>query len=391
MRAWVGQRLSWRLGGYTAVGLAVGGLYLWRLGSLTPGLAPDEAQATAASRSLEAIWLQPLNAPHKLLQHGLSLISNSAFSWRLASVILALIFLACFVWLVRASLGVRAALFGLLMLGLTPWLVLIGRSAAAPIDWLWPLAVTAAALWWWRTRRWQTLAGYLTFLSLGLALYVPGLAWFLVIGIIIARRQLAELWRRGGWLKNSLGLLLLIGVVAPLAKSLVADQVSLSDWLALPRYWPSPLEFIRAVGRALTAIAWHTPGNLNWVIDHLAIFSSAQLVLAFIGLASLWLRGRGRYGLYLLTWVGLAVVLAGLNRDLAVLTVALPVVSGLAAAGLYYLWAEWRRGFPRNPLARSLAAGLIGLILVWQFVFAARYCLVAWPHAPATRASYVLQ
>jgi succinate dehydrogenase/fumarate reductase cytochrome b subunit len=59
--------------------------------------------------------------------------------------------------------------------------------------------------------------------------------------------------------------------------------------------------------------------------------------------------------------------------------------------GLRYLFIEWRRVFPRNPMAKYFAIALMfGLILIHVF-FGIRYSLLAWPSSADTRQTYMLK
>lgn len=61
------------------------------------------------------------------------------------------------------------------------------------------------------------------------------------------------------------------------------------------------------------------------------------------------------------------------------------------AAGLRYLYIEWRHVFPLNPFAHSMALGLISLVVAASLLYGARYSLTAWPHSAEAKSSYVLK
>src|SRR5256885_231491 len=80
-------------------------LYLWHLGQLA-ALSPSESRAINASSNLRAIWSNPINAPYKLLQFlSRQIFGNSPASWRLASVLLAGLFLISFYLLAARWFG----------------------------------------------------------------------------------------------------------------------------------------------------------------------------------------------------------------------------------------------------------------------------------------------
>jgi hypothetical protein len=74
-----------------------------------------------------------------------------------------------------------------------------------------------------------------------------------------------------------------------------------------------------------------------------------------------------------------------------ILGLCLPALAILSAAGLRYLYIEWRSIFPRNPLPLSFALVIISLLVGLQVAYGLRYSLVAWPHLAATKQLYVLK
>lgn len=104
----------------------------------------------------------------------------------------------------------------------------------------------------------------------------------------------------------------------------------------------------------------------------------------------MWRRARKElYGLSSLIVLG--IVAAGLNQDLVFLTLALPGIGLIIAAGLRYLYIQWRQIFPRNPIPRALALTLMTLLVALNVFLGIRYSLIAWPHTLDTRHTYVLK
>lgn len=70
------------------------------------------------------------------------------------------------------------------------------------------------------------------------------------------------------------------------------------------------------------------------------------------------------------------------------ISILVPIVYLMVAAGFGYLLHEWLLVFPRNPLARSLGFGLLGIAVTLTCVYNLRTYFVAWPHNPATKAAF---
>jgi hypothetical protein len=86
-----------------------------------------------------------------------------------------------------------------------------------------------------------------------------------------------------------------------------------------------------------------------------------------------------------------SIAAAGINQDLKFLTLGLPAVGLIVAAGLRYLYIEWRSVFPRNPLPRALALVLMSTVVGLHVWLGLRYSLIAWPHTVDTRQTYVIK
>ena len=84
-------------------------------------------------------------------------------------------------------------------------------------------------------------------------------------------------------------------------------------------------------------------------------------------------------------------LLAGFNNNLVYISLGLPALGLIIVGGLHYLYREWSAIFPHNPFARVLATGLIIMLVGINFIFGLRYSLLAWPHSPETKSTYVLK
>ena len=85
------------------------------------------------------------------------------------------------------------------------------------------------------------------------------------------------------------------------------------------------------------------------------------------------------------------IVAAALNRNLLLLIYVLPAVAVAVAAGLRYLYMEWKSIFPKNPIPKYLAVALITGLVGMHIAYGLRYSLLAWPNTAATKSTYVLK
>jgi biotin transporter BioY len=80
-------------------------------------------------------------------------------------------------------------------------------------------------------------------------------------------------------------------------------------------------------------------------------------------------------------------VLVGLGGAVS-LSIVVPFVYILAAAGIGLLLDRWYTVFPRNPIAQSVGIGLVSLTVLASCWYGYRHYFVAWPAAAATQAAF---
>jgi hypothetical protein len=122
-----------------------------------------------------------------------------------------------------------------------------------------------------------------------------------------------------------------------------------------------------------------------------------QSILLIFGAVAMFTQALA-VGYMLLIFIVLCIFAAAINSPavigngyLPIIFMALPAISMFVAAGLRYLYIEWRTIFPRNPLPRALAICLMVVLVSMQVFFGMRYALVAWPHTTDTLRLYMLK
>ena len=80
-------------------------------------------------------------------------------------------------------------------------------------------------------------------------------------------------------------------------------------------------------------------------------------------------------------------ILIGLGGPVG-LSMLVPVLFLLAAAGLHSLLQSWLRVFPTNPIARNLGVSLVILAVAVSCTYNLRSYFVAWPHNATTQATF---
>lgn len=365
-------------------------LYIWRLGSFTPGLSASEQAAINASSSLHDIRVNPINAPHKLVQLVLRHVGSSdAFWMRLASVLFAIAFLIVLFLLLRKWFGNFIGALGTLLFVSVPWVILLGRSANSDVMFFSPLLVIFAYSLLSRSNK-NLWAWFGLMLSLAIAIYTPGILWFILLSLVFGYKRILALLSKMSSHVAVGGMVFLILLLTPLVYGLYQDTTLAKTLLALPDKWPNAMEIIKSAVWAVVSLAAKTRFHVDYNIGRLPLLNAAQVVLALMGLYAMSKKARAQLcQIGILIFIGIA--LSAINNNPVVLSVCLPAVIILATAGLRFLSVRWFKVFPLNPLPRALAIALICLVVTFNLAYSVRYALAAWPHTADTRKIYMLK
>jgi len=365
-------------------------LYFWRLGNLTAGLSPAEVYAHDSSSTFSAIFSNPLNLPHKILQHvSIGFKDNSLFL-RLPSAIFGVGFLTCLYLLLRSWFGRVVGLLAALMFISTPWIILLARTASPDIMFFSPIIIFLAYSWLIRTRNNQQLAWFALVLAVATCLYTPGLVWVLSVFVIFGAKHLIK--AASGVKKSThfLSVFTLLLLLSPLIRAFIISPSLINAWLLIPSYWPPIIETLKSIVWSLLGLFLRLRQPVDVSIGRLPVINLAEVALIIFGVYAL--ISRLRRVLYIIAaLVFVAVLLAGINRNMLIVTLALPAVALVITAGLRFLYIEWMSIFPRNPIPKFFALFLIGSVVVAHLYLGYHFSLTAWPNTKNTRETYVLK
>lgn len=370
----------------------VSALYLWHLGTLSPGLSPAEASARQSSQHLQTVLDNPVNGPQRLLLYGLQAAGHHGALWmRLPSVALAILLLGLFYLLAKAWFGRVIGILATIMLATTSWIILLARSVTPDIMLLSPIAVLIIYN---HLSRRNTKRRGLVWLALvptiAISLYVPGLIWVVLVGTLVTHKQLLGLFKEIGRVYLILGFVLGLALLTPLIVSLVNNPSVGKNLVLWPEHWVGLEAALKGSVWATLSLVWRTQYHLSLIVGRLPILDVAQIVLAIFGTYALWVKAR-RQLIGLIGLLGFGILAAGINHNPLLITLGLPAIAILVAAGLRYLYLEWRSIFPHNPIPRVAAVFVMVALVSLHVVYGVRYSLIAWPHTVDTRQTYVLK
>jgi len=366
-------------------------LYVWRLGTLVSGYSISEITTIRSSSSLSTIKNNPINAPHKLLQFVFQHFGHHGAIWmRSVSVFFAFIFFVSLFLILKKWFGNFIAFLGTTLLAATPWVVLIARSATADIMWLCPVLVIFGYAFLAKSQRWQSLAWLGLMFCLVVAIYTPGLVWFMIAAFALGWRQILDLINRTNFTAAVTGLVMFMLLVTPLGYGFYLHPSLIKDWLLVPHSIPALLILAKQAGWALASLAYRAKQHSNYMLGRMATLSITQSILALVGIYAMG-KSAKRELFALLTLLAISLVAVSLNANPILMTLCLPALAIFDAAALRFLHLKWLRVFPLNPLPKTFAAVLISMLVFFQAGYALRYSLAAWPHSIETRKAYVLK
>ena len=372
---------------YGAVLLAFGWLLWWQLGSLTHGYSAGEANAVQASRSLHDIFNHPINAPFTAVAHGLmSLLPyDDLVVMRLTATLFGMLALTAFYWLVRYWHGQKAAVFGSVLFGTSAWFLHTARLGTPDVVLFSLLALTACSVWLKHGR--QSLPVVLCLTLAAALLYVPGMIWFIIAGVVWQWKTIDRVFKANLWMVT-VGGFLLLAILAPLALAIYHDHSLAKVVVGLPAEgWPAPFATLKHIAEIPLQIVARGPLMPEHWLGRMAILDAFCIAMLFLG-AYAYLKHVKLVRAQLLGVIlVIGTVLAGLGGQVTT-SIVVPFVYIMVAAGVGLLLERWYAVFPRNQIAQTVGIGLVSLAVLASSWYGYRHYFVAWPHAGATRAVY---
>jgi len=226
----------------------------------------------------------------------------------------------------------------------------------------------------------------LSSILLGLSFYVPGMIWFALLFIIInfkaIRLEIHSLSRKYKLISLAILLLILTPIVYESVHShnLIYSALFIPSSINLHHLLTQFINYPKMLFVQNNPVLSSSIGKLPFIN-----FASA-IILIF---SSIWLYKNKTntlteyiYFSFILDWV-----LCTLNGDRSIYII-LPLLSLLVSVGLFYLYGEWKRIFPKNPYPNFLANLLLGLLVASIGLYQILLYFIVWPHTPQVLSLY---
>lgn len=366
-----------------ATGLLV--FLCFHLRSSLPGLATTETSSVMASRTVHALLTNPLYLPHKLLQYIITKLGHyGIFASRLPSVFFGLAFVVLFFLLIKRWFDTTVAALSTVLLATSSWFLFTTRIATPDVLYLGLVGVFAIAAWL-HTSKQKVVGIGAVGLMIGSLLYTPGFIWFLVAGLLWQRKRLWQLtkdYRGAVWLAI---VCLTVGLV-PLLLGLSRKPALLKTYIGLPDNFSvsaMPHNFLGIFKQLLV----HGSSNAVTSLPGVAYLDILTIVMVVLG--TYWFvqnRSLDKCKVVLGATV-LSLVLVSLGGPVSI-SLLLPLIYVLAAAGMTYMLRQWQRVFPRNPFAHGLILTLLCLAVFGSVYYQTKQYFTAWPNTPEVRTSF---
>lgn len=370
--------------------MLVTALLLTHLGGLTQGVSARELSFMEQYGSLSAIAHNPINLPLTLTAWLLHLLPvHGAFWLRVPSAIFAGLTMLGMIYVLRRWYGPRTALFGFLLFATSAWVLHVGRLATADVLLLWGLVALLCShillshnpnkrgvVWLW-------LAVQVTLL------YIPGLAWLVLLNLIMQRSDIASALTRVKWQGKVILTLSTIILLVPLAFGLVTGSITEIGlgMLGLPQDLPSLTTLWHNLVRSVLFIGIRGSAPNDLWLNHLPLLDAFLLTALLAGILFYAQHVRASRSKLLATFFIVGLVLSAINGA-RMLSLIVPLLYLVAAAGIAYILHLWLSVFPRNPVARGTGIGLIALAVMVSGIYGLRQYFIAWPHHTPTHAAF---
>lgn len=363
----------------------------FRLGTLTPSISEPEkdtlSHLVSRDLGLREIVQDPQFLPYQIGIYFFEKVGlASPFIARSLGALIGLAAVISFFYILSRWHSNRIALLGTGLFLTSSWFLHTARLATPEVSFLLLLPLVACGAWLNDTQRRDHFTLAAAALSAGLLLYIPGMIWFVLAGLIWQRKRV-----RLSLASFNLWQILLVGVLgmavlAPIVIAASDRPTFLLGIIGLPDHvigWKEILANLADIPKQLFVRGPDDPAFWLGSTPLLDAFTSAMFI---IGLYASYFRLRlDRTKLLLF---GLVVGSALIAAGTATLSILLPLVYILVAAGISFMLQQWFTVFPRNPLARGIAWSLISIAIATSCYYNVKHYFVAWPNTPEVRASF---
>lgn len=383
---------SWRpAAGWLLALCAVSALLFVRLESLTPSYAAIESETVGhlAKRDLgiRNILQQPLYLPYQLGVYLLEKASiDGIYAARALSASMGLLAVGCFHYVISRWHTRRIALLGTLLFATSSWLLHTARLATPEAAFLLLLPLVACGTWLNETNKRGLKPLALAIAVSGLLLYVPGMIWFILAGVIWQRKKVLTELRKLRITETVFIALFGLVLTVPLIIGALHDTNLLLGILGFPSSLPQIGELGSSALQVPRELFYRGPADATHWVGTMPLLDIFAITMFILGLYTYYNRLKLDRTKLLLLGMILGFILVSIGSTS--MSILLPFIYLVVAAGITYLLHEWLGVFPRNPLARGIGTTLLTAAVILSAYYNLNQYFVAWPNAPETKQAF---
>jgi 4-amino-4-deoxy-L-arabinose transferase-like glycosyltransferase len=355
--------------GYGLLAILSVGLLLLFVGKVPAGFSSaEEASALASSQiTFDQSFLPSTNTidlPYHLIQHfSLKLFGLGTLGVRLPSLIFAALGMVFLLLVLRRWLQENVAIAWGILIATSTWFLMLGRTGAPDIMLVFwtSLILLLATLVSQQSKGYQVWKALLL-ASIALSFYTPLMAYLFIASALAAMSQphLRYILRYAEKTSLTLGTILFVALLLPLAWHVWRDPIILRDLLAIPAKLPGAITFFRDLGIAVGSIINPFQYSIGTIITPL--LGIPTIAFATVGLIRTINDYHSVRSYVLLLWLAVLTPVIGLNPNYP--HVMFVLVMLLGAIGTQVFFRYWYDLFPRNPYARVFGLLPLALLLV---------------------------
>lgn len=363
---------------------------LYKLGTLTAGLAAQEVAYAQSAENLGLIRDNPSFLPHKLLTFiALHVGQPGAFALRVVSVIFAIVAVCAFFWIIRNLFSIRVAILATTLMGTSAFFLHYARIGLPYILYITFTLLTIAALFWHRFTHRRYLSFLVLVITMACSLYLPGMVYILFALGVWQRKYITQSLQKLSWWMFVLALLAIGVLLVPLIWAFVLNPATMTQaMLGIPPQL-APFTYLKHLALPAISLFIYSTEVPTLGIRGIPVLDILVMALAVLGAYRLFIQSRLLRFWSIIVFVVVSVPLIALN--LVPLGILLPVIYLLAAGGIGMLLQQWFMVFPRNPLAKGIGVVLITTVLVLCVFYNLMSYFVAWPHTKAVKQTFTSQ
>jgi 4-amino-4-deoxy-L-arabinose transferase-like glycosyltransferase len=365
----------------------VGGLFVFRLDTLTPAASGREAEFAAASQTVSQLLDNPLHIYQRAGNVVLFAADwHSLFAARALNALLGVLAVIAFYLVVKRWYTPRLSLLATILFASSSWLLFMARSAAPDMSFVLTLGLILGGVLLLEERR-QRAALAIILASGVLLLYAPATVWFVLAAAIWQRKLIRQTFADLSALWQAVIVAGLALSVLPLMWRFINQPDLIRTWLGLPAQLPHIGEYFKNLVNVPVHLFISGPGDPTIGIGHLPILDALTTAMVAIGVyahARRWQLDRSKLVIGAMAAGWLIIALGG---PLGV-SFLLPFVYLAAAGGVALLLRQWFTVFPRNPLARVIGVAAVTVAVSMACFYHVNKYFIAWPAVPATKSSF---